>query len=98
MEISESFQRRGHGSYLVQELKRLAYELGAVPCARCNTTNIASRRTLEKAGFVPFAHMLTGVIVPQYWLPDCVTIHDLRSRFLFKFKQYSKCPCRSRRP
>jgi GNAT superfamily N-acetyltransferase len=63
MEVSESFRRRGLGSYLVQELKRAAYEFGAVPCARCNTTNIASRRTLQKAGFVPFAHMLTGILV-----------------------------------
>jgi hypothetical protein len=46
----------------VQELKRLAYQLGAIPCARCNPTNIASRRTLQKAGFVPYAHILDGVI------------------------------------
>jgi len=62
MEVAEAFRRRGLGSYFVQELKRAAYELGAVPCARCNTTNVPSRRTLRKAGFIPFAHMLTGVI------------------------------------
>jgi GNAT superfamily N-acetyltransferase len=62
MEVAEPFRRRGLGSYLVQELKRAAYKLDAVPCARCNTTNIASRRTLQRAGFSPFAHMLTGVI------------------------------------
>ena len=33
MEVSESFRQRGLGSYLVQELKRAAYELGAIPCA-----------------------------------------------------------------
>jgi GNAT superfamily N-acetyltransferase len=65
MEVSESFRGRGLGAYLVQELKRAAYKFGAVPCARCNTTNIASRRTLQKAGFVPFAHMLTGIVVSQ---------------------------------
>jgi len=43
-------------------LKRAAYDLGAVPCARCNPKNIASRRTLQKAGFIPFAHLLTGVL------------------------------------
>ena len=63
MEVPEPFRRRGLGSYLVQELKRLCYELGAVPCARCNPTNIASRRTLQKAGFVPFAHIIHGPIV-----------------------------------
>lgn len=62
MEVAEAFRRRGLGSYLVQELKRAAYDLHSVPCARCSPTNIASRRTLQKAGFVPFAHILTGVI------------------------------------
>jgi GNAT superfamily N-acetyltransferase len=62
MEVSEPFRRRGLGGFLVQELKRHAYELGAIPCARCSPTNIASRRTLQKAGLVPFAHMLVGVI------------------------------------
>jgi GNAT superfamily N-acetyltransferase len=63
MEVAEPFRRRGLGSYLVQELKRLCYELGAVPCARCNPTNVASRRTLQRAGFVPFAHIIHGAIV-----------------------------------
>ena len=62
MEVDEPFRRRGLGSYLVQELKRIAYELGAVPCARCSPANVASHRTLQKSGFVPFAHMLTGII------------------------------------
>jgi GNAT superfamily N-acetyltransferase len=62
MEVAEAFRRRGLGSYLVQELKRAAYGLGSIPCARCDTTNVPSRRTLQKAGLIPFAHMLTGVI------------------------------------
>ena len=62
MEVSEPFRRRGIGTYLVQELKRACYELGAVPCARCSPTNTASRRTLQKAGFAPFAHILFGSI------------------------------------
>jgi len=62
MEVAEANRRRGFGSYLVQELKRAAYDLGSVPCARCNPANVSSRRTLQKAGFIPFAHMLTGVI------------------------------------
>jgi GNAT superfamily N-acetyltransferase len=64
MEVDEPFRRRGLGSYLVQELKRACYELGAVPCARCNPMNIASRRTLMRAGFVPFAHILNASIPP----------------------------------
>jgi GNAT superfamily N-acetyltransferase len=62
MEVAEPFRRRGLGSWLVQELKRGAYDLGSIPCARCSPENVASRRTLQKAGFVPFAHMLTGIL------------------------------------
>jgi GNAT superfamily N-acetyltransferase len=62
MEVAEPYRRRGLGSFLVQELKRICYELGSVPCARCNPDNIASRKTLQKAGFVPCAHILTGVL------------------------------------
>jgi GNAT superfamily N-acetyltransferase len=60
MEIAESHRGQGLGSFLVQELKRVCYELGAVPGARCNPDNVASRRTLQRAGFVPFAHILDG--------------------------------------
>lgn len=62
MEVTESFRRRGLGTFLVQELKRECRRLGAVPCARCNPTNIASRRTLLSAGFLPCAHILGGSI------------------------------------
>jgi GNAT superfamily N-acetyltransferase len=64
MEVSEPWRQRGLGSYLVQELKRACYSLGAIPAARCSPTNVASYRTLQRAGFVPFAHILTGVIAP----------------------------------
>lgn len=60
MEVAAPFRRQGFGAWFVQELKREAYQLGAIPCARCSPDNIASRSTLQKAGFVPFAHRLTG--------------------------------------
>jgi GNAT superfamily N-acetyltransferase len=60
MEVAESFRRRGLGSFLVQELKRVCHEGGHVPAARCNVDNIASQRTLQKAGFVPCGHILKG--------------------------------------
>jgi GNAT superfamily N-acetyltransferase len=60
MEVNEGCRRRGFGSYLVQELKRLCYELGGIPAARCDPANVASRRTLQKAGFLPYAHILIG--------------------------------------
>jgi GNAT superfamily N-acetyltransferase len=60
MEVTEAFRRRGIGAYLVQELKRECYGLGAIPCARCDPSNIPSRKTLLRAGFAPFAHILIG--------------------------------------
>ena len=63
MAVGESFRRRGVGTYLVQELKRVCYEGGSVPAARCNPKNIASRQTLQRAGFVPCGHILTGTVL-----------------------------------
>ena len=62
MEVSEPARRRGIGSYLVQEVKRVCYEAGKKPAARCDPSNIASRRTLEKAGFLPCARVLVGSV------------------------------------
>ena len=62
LEVTETYRQRGLGSYLVQELKRVCYALGSIPCARCNPDNIASRKTLQKAGFVPCAHILSGTL------------------------------------
>jgi GNAT superfamily N-acetyltransferase len=60
MGVHEAHRRRGFGSYLVQELKRISYEMGKIPAARCNVANEASRRTLEKAGLLPCGRMLIG--------------------------------------
>jgi len=60
MDVEEPFRRRGYGSLIVQELKRLCYERGHIPAARCSTSNVASYRTLQKAGLVPCAHILLG--------------------------------------
>ena len=62
MEVDEPYRRRGYGSYLIQELKRACYEMGRVPAARCNVSNAASRATLQKAGLLPCARMLSGVL------------------------------------
>ncbi len=62
MDIAEAFRGRGFGPYLVQELKRQAYEIGSIPAARCNRDNRASRKTLQRAGFIPYAHILNGAI------------------------------------
>jgi GNAT superfamily N-acetyltransferase len=60
MEVSEPARRQGFGSYLVQEVKRVCYEAGKKPAARCNPANVASRRTLQKAGFLPCGRLLAG--------------------------------------
>ena len=65
MEVAAAFRRRGLGCYLVQELKRVCYEQGSVPAARCSPMNIPSRKTLQKAGFVPCGHILTGSVSPS---------------------------------
>lgn len=62
MEVDEPHRRRGYGSYLIQELKRSAYELGKIPAARCNVANAASRATLQKAGLFPCARLLSGLL------------------------------------
>ena len=64
MEVDERHRRRGYGSYLIQELKRVAYEMGRIPAARCNVANAASRATLQKAGLLPCARLLSGVLAP----------------------------------
>jgi GNAT superfamily N-acetyltransferase len=65
MTVGEAERRRGFGSYLVQELKRVCYEAGRRPAARCNPANIGSRRTLEKAGLLPCARVLVGAVDPD---------------------------------
>jgi GNAT superfamily N-acetyltransferase len=62
MKVGESFRRRGVGTYLVQELKRVCYDGGSIPAARCNPNNIASRQTLQRAGFFPCGHILKGTV------------------------------------
>jgi GNAT superfamily N-acetyltransferase len=62
MEVDEAHRRKGLGSYLVQELKRIAREGGHTPAARCNSDNIPSRLALERAGMLPCARILRGRI------------------------------------
>lgn len=60
MKIAEPFQQSGLGAYLVQELKKACRASGNVPAARCNITNTASRKTLQKAGFVPCGNLIAA--------------------------------------
>ena len=60
MKIAEPFRQLGLGAYLVQELKTACRAGGSVPSARCNVDNLPSRRTLQKAGFVPCGALIAG--------------------------------------
>jgi GNAT superfamily N-acetyltransferase len=60
MAIGEPFRRKGLGAYLVQELKAACRKGGSVPAARCNVNNKLSRRTLQRAGFVPCGALIAG--------------------------------------
>lgn len=64
MEVEPNHRRRGLGSYLVQELKRVCAAMGSVPAARCGDTNVGSRRALERAGMLPCARIVRGRIDP----------------------------------
>lgn len=63
MEVDAPHRRRGLGSYLVQELKRICYEVGSVPAARCHQDNVGSRVALQRAGLLPCARILKGRLV-----------------------------------
>lgn len=65
MQVAEGFRRQGYGSFLVQELKHVCYRAGKRPGARCNADNVASRRTLEKAGMLPCGRILVGKVRPS---------------------------------
>jgi GNAT superfamily N-acetyltransferase len=60
MKIAEPFRQQGLGAYMVQELKAVCRKGGNVPAARCNVDNLPSRRTLQKAGFVPCGNIVVG--------------------------------------
>ena len=62
MEVEASHRRRGFGSYLIQELKRVCYEAGYKPAARCGFENVASRKTLERGGMKVCGEVLVGAV------------------------------------
>ncbi len=62
MQTREAFRCRGYATFLVQELKRVAYEMGRVPAARCNVSNRISQATLEKAGLRVCGFRLKGAL------------------------------------
>ena len=64
MDVLEAYRRQGFGSFLVQELKKIARNTGLIPAARCNVRNQASKYTLLKAGFRVSGYLLQGQLRP----------------------------------
>ncbi|MGC3946683.1 MAG: N-acetyltransferase [Chryseolinea sp.] len=60
MDVPETHRGKGYGTLIVQELKRVAYEIGRVPVARCRASNLISKATLINAGFRPCGYWLLG--------------------------------------
>ena len=50
--VCDAFQGRGLGPWIVQRLIAHAESRGLAPTAGCAADNVASRKTLERAGFV----------------------------------------------
>jgi GNAT superfamily N-acetyltransferase len=62
MAVAPHRRRQGFGSYLVQEVKKVCYEAGKKPAARCDPANIASRKSLEKAGMPVCGEILVAEV------------------------------------
>jgi len=60
--VTEDMRGHGIGSYLVQELRRACEGAGYVPAARCDPTNEASLRALQRGGFRPCGEILVGAL------------------------------------
>ena len=52
MVVAPEHRRRGHGAYIVGHLKAHCLARGLRPICGCAIDNLASQRTLERAGFV----------------------------------------------
>jgi len=67
MEVEPTQRRKGFGSYLIQEVKKVCYESGKRPAARCDHLNAASRAALEKAGMIVCGELLVGTVIPKMY-------------------------------
>lgn len=62
MEVVGSARRRGIGSFLVQALRRACSQAGHTAAARCDPSNTASRRALERGGMKLCGELLVGTL------------------------------------
>ncbi len=52
MIVAEEYRRKGVGTYIITKLKEHCFNNKLMPMAGCDITNIASKKTLEKSGFI----------------------------------------------
>jgi predicted acetyltransferase len=52
MHVVEVYRRKGIGAYIITQLKEHCYGKNLIPMACCDVENIASKKTLEKSGFI----------------------------------------------
>lgn len=52
MWVNPVFRRQGYATLIISHLKETCLKAGYTPIAGCAADNIASRRTLEKCGFM----------------------------------------------
>ena len=58
MVVARSYRGRGLGSFMLTQLKNRCYEAGWKPICSCEVANRASKRAIEKAGFVSEQRMV----------------------------------------
>ncbi len=58
MVVAQSYRGRGVGSFMLTQLKKHCYEAGWKPICSCAADNRASKKAIEKAGFVSEQRMV----------------------------------------
>ncbi len=64
MVVGRSHRGRGLGSLMLRQLKQRCYEAGWKPICSCAADNLASKKAIEKAGFISDQRMVT-VLLPR---------------------------------
>lgn len=58
MVVAQSYRSRGVGSFMLTQLKKHCYEAGWKPICSCAADNHASKKAIEKAGFISEQRMV----------------------------------------
>jgi RimJ/RimL family protein N-acetyltransferase len=58
MVVARSYRGRGLGSFVLTQLKKHCYEVGWKPICSCEVSNPASKKAIERAGFISVQRMV----------------------------------------